>query len=280
MIVLSLVVLAVAGVLLVVGILQGDSGTVTLAASIGTTVLAAVLLYFGVRPRGAVPGDADTTDRPERSPALASVPAAAGSAAPPAKTAAGKTSAGTAAGAAKVPAGAATATTATTAGTAISTSAPGTTSAAGTSAAGTTGTAGGAGGHRAPDDAPAGGRTSDGSTSDGSTSAGRSPDGRSPDGRASDGRRGGAAVDEAATAASDDDPPDEPAIERASLGDLARIAARDDEVVVVDGRPRYHLVTCAHLTDRESEGLPVSEAAELGFTPCARCAPVASLIAG
>jgi hypothetical protein len=278
MIVLSLVVLAVAGVLLVVGILQGDSGTLTLAASIGTTVLAAVLLYFGVRPRGAVPGDADTTDRPERSPALASVPAAAGSPAPPAKTAAGKTSAGTAAGAAKVPAGAATTTTATTAGTAgtaISTSAPGTTSAAGTSAAGTTGTAGGAGGHRAPDDAPAGGRTSAGSTSDGSTSAGRAPEGRAPDGR-----RGGAAADEAATAASDDDPPDEPAIERASLGDLARIAARDDEVVVVDGRPRYHLVTCAHLTDRESEGLPVSEAAELGFTPCARCAPVASLIAG
>jgi hypothetical protein len=75
----------------------------------------------------------------------------------------------------------------------------------------------------------------------------------------------------------DEDPPDEPAIERASLGELARVAARDDEVVVVDGRPRYHLVGCAHLAGREFEGLPVSEAAELGFTPCARCAPVAVL---
>jgi hypothetical protein len=77
----------------------------------------------------------------------------------------------------------------------------------------------------------------------------------------------------------DEDPPDEPGIETASLGDLARVAGRDDEVLVVDGRPRYHVAGCGHLTDRESEGLPVSEAAELGFTPCARCAPVAALLA-
>jgi hypothetical protein len=76
----------------------------------------------------------------------------------------------------------------------------------------------------------------------------------------------------------DEDPPDEPAIEAAAAADLDRIGGRDDEVVVVDGRPRYHLAGCAHLTGRESEGLPVSEAAELGFTPCMRCAPIATLL--
>jgi hypothetical protein len=88
-------------------------------------------------------------------------------------------------------------------------------------------------------------------------------------------RRAGPAADRSAE---DDDPPDEPAVETASAGYLERIAGRTDEVVVVDGRPRYHLAGCAHLTGREFEGLPVSEAAELGFTPCARCAPVATLL--
>jgi hypothetical protein len=77
----------------------------------------------------------------------------------------------------------------------------------------------------------------------------------------------------------DDDPPDEPGIEKVSLGELARIAGREDEVVVVDGRPRYHVTTCTHLVAREWEGLPVSEAAELGFTPCDRCRPVTALLA-
>ena len=44
-------------------------------------------------------------------------------------------------------------------------------------------------------------------------------------------------------------------------------------VVVVDGRPRYHLAGCPHLVGREPEPLPVAEAVELGFTPCAHCAP-------
>jgi hypothetical protein len=240
MIVLSLGVLAVAGVLLVVGILQGDAGTVTLVASIGTTVLAAVLLYFGVRPRGAAPDRTTPGDRPE-SRALASVPSA-----PPAKAAA----------AAKAPAGAAP-----------------------------------AGGHRAPADGrtsgetPVEGKPLGGKASEGKTSGGKAPEGKTATGEtAVDKVPAGKAADGTApagdtAAAAHDDPPDEPAIERASLGDLARVAARDDEVAVVDGRPRYHLPSCAHLAGRESEGLPVSEAAELGFTPCARCAPVTSLTA-
>ncbi|HEY0486497.1 MAG TPA: hypothetical protein VGD72_09635 [Mycobacteriales bacterium] len=246
MIVLSLAVLAVAGVLLVVGILQGDAGTAMLAASIGTTVVAAVLLYFGVRPRGAAQGEsagaergeAGARERPERSPALATVPAA-----PPV---------GGAATAAPVdkPAG-----------------------------------------HRAPD------RARDTIPDTIPDTAPDTVPGRAPDTSATGGTPATppgpppvttraepvlAAADAAApppdVPASEEDPPDEPAIERASLGDLARVASRDDEVVVVDGRPRYHLASCAHLAGRESEGLPVSEAAELGFTPCAGCTPVASLL--
>jgi len=43
--------------------------------------------------------------------------------------------------------------------------------------------------------------------------------------------------------------------------------------LVVDGRPRYHLAGCRHLTGRETVPLPISEARETGFTPCAWCRP-------
>lgn len=108
-----------------------------------------------------------------------------------------------------------------------------------------------------------------------------------------------------------DDPPDEPDIEsfgdrehsshhphRAAPQDLTAVVDnRDDEVVVVDGRPRFHLAHCDHLrrisagrpatrpisTDPDDvtgdrEPLPLWEAVELGFTPCARCAPIAGLV--
>ena len=48
---------------------------------------------------------------------------------------------------------------------------------------------------------------------------------------------------------------------------------------MVDGRPRYHLTDCPHLRGRPSEPLPVSEAVELGFTPCGRCEPDDALLA-
>ena len=57
-----------------------------------------------------------------------------------------------------------------------------------------------------------------------------------------------------------------------------RVADLPDEVRVVDGRPRYHLASCPHLVGREHEPLPVAEAVELGFTPCARCAPATALL--
>lgn len=77
----------------------------------------------------------------------------------------------------------------------------------------------------------------------------------------------------------DADPPDEPAPQQVSPADAARVRRMPNEVLVVDGRPRYHLAGCVHLLGRESEPLPVSEAIELGFTPCSLCEPDSALLA-
>ncbi len=53
----------------------------------------------------------------------------------------------------------------------------------------------------------------------------------------------------------------------------------DDEVLVIDGRPRYHGGACPHLVGQQVEPLPVSEAVRLGFTPCSRCQPASELLA-
>ena len=78
----------------------------------------------------------------------------------------------------------------------------------------------------------------------------------------------------------DDDPPDEPAAQFVSAADAARVARMSAPVLVIDGRPRYHMPGCVHLLGRESEPLPVSEAADLGFTPCSLCEPDSALLAG
>jgi hypothetical protein len=77
----------------------------------------------------------------------------------------------------------------------------------------------------------------------------------------------------------EEDPPDEPAAQYVSPADAARVARMTAEVLVIDGRPRYHLTGCVHLLGRESEPLPVGEAVELGFTPCSRCEPDSALLA-
>ncbi|MEU4567268.1 hypothetical protein [Micromonospora sp. NPDC023956] len=79
--------------------------------------------------------------------------------------------------------------------------------------------------------------------------------------------------------ARDEDPDDEPGVQEVSPADAARVARLDTEVLVVDGRPRYHVADCPHLLGREPEPLPASEAVELGFTPCADCAPDTVLLA-
>ncbi|MGC9667359.1 hypothetical protein ACNTMW_12470 [Planosporangium sp. 12N6] len=97
---------------------------------------------------------------------------------------------------------------------------------------------------------------------------------------ASGSRPGGAAPDGAAPDDLDDDEPaDEPVAQQVSAADAARLARMSTEVLVVDGRPRYHLAGCVHLLSRPREALPVHEAVELGFTPCGLCEPVSTLLA-
>jgi hypothetical protein len=66
----------------------------------------------------------------------------------------------------------------------------------------------------------------------------------------------------------------EPGEERSNA---AAAADPDAEVLVLDERPRYHVRTCEWLGDRKTIALSLREARELGFTPCARCAPNATL---
>jgi hypothetical protein len=71
----------------------------------------------------------------------------------------------------------------------------------------------------------------------------------------------------------------DPAAQAVAPAEAAKVARLLSDVLVIDGRPRYHLPGCDHLRGRESEPLPVSEAIELGFTPCARCEPNSALLA-
>ena len=77
----------------------------------------------------------------------------------------------------------------------------------------------------------------------------------------------------------DADPDDEPLPQAVRPADAVQVARMDAEVLVVDGRPRYHLPDCPHLVGKLSEGLPVAEAVELGFSPCGLCRPVDRLVA-
>lgn len=62
--------------------------------------------------------------------------------------------------------------------------------------------------------------------------------------------------------------------------DVAAVVARlEDEVVVIDEMPRYHLGGCPALTGATGIPLPAREAVELGFTPCGWCAPDRALAA-
>ncbi|WP_433263714.1 hypothetical protein ACQPZF_32990 [Actinosynnema sp. CS-041913] len=71
----------------------------------------------------------------------------------------------------------------------------------------------------------------------------------------------------------------EPEEEDTDAADLLIVAELADEIRVVDERPRYHLAACTWLDGRASLGLPVSEARQLGFTPCAVCRPDSTLAA-
>ena len=69
----------------------------------------------------------------------------------------------------------------------------------------------------------------------------------------------------------------EPGEELTDATDLLIVSELDHEVRVVDEHPRYHLVSCTWLVQRATIPIAVSEARQLGFTPCARCGPDARL---
>ena len=71
----------------------------------------------------------------------------------------------------------------------------------------------------------------------------------------------------------------DPGEEETSAADIAVLADLDDEVVVVDEHPRYHLRTCVWLGTRDTIPIGIGEARQLGFTPCDRCRPDANLVA-
>jgi hypothetical protein len=77
-----------------------------------------------------------------------------------------------------------------------------------------------------------------------------------------------------------DTPPaeEEPPEEDTDAADLLAVADLVDEVRVLDERPRYHLSSCSWLAGRPTLGLPVQEARQLQFTPCAVCRPDATLV--
>src|SRR5699024_4837318 len=68
---------------------------------------------------------------------------------------------------------------------------------------------------------------------------------------------------------SDEELPGEPT----DAADLLVVSELDVEVQVVDERPRYHLGECTWVEAHDTIPVPVREARELGFTPCAWCGP-------
>ena len=62
----------------------------------------------------------------------------------------------------------------------------------------------------------------------------------------------------------------------ATAGAAASQDSDPDAVWVIDGRPDFHLRTCARLADGEPEQIPRSQAQEDGFTPCTQCEPAAA----
>jgi len=119
-----------------------------------------------------------------------------------------------------------------------------------------------------PEPAPAGG-----------TAARSSPVSPAPSPLVSPASPFAARADEVPDVPAADPPAEEPAEQAITSAEAALVARLPSPVDVVDGRPRYHLASCPHLVGRLPETLPVTEAVELGFTPCATCAPATALLA-
>nr|WP_026316594.1 hypothetical protein [Actinokineospora enzanensis] len=88
-----------------------------------------------------------------------------------------------------------------------------------------------------------------------------------------------APAEEAGVPSAVGDPEREPDEEATDAADLLVVSDLRVDVRVLDERPRYHLTRCAWLAGRPAITLPVAEARELGFTPCAVCTPDSVLAA-
>jgi hypothetical protein len=64
-----------------------------------------------------------------------------------------------------------------------------------------------------------------------------------------------------------------------SVEKLAGAAELSGEVLVVEGRPRYHVAGCRYLTGKEFRGIDVVQARADGFTACGVCKPDEALAA-
>lgn len=87
------------------------------------------------------------------------------------------------------------------------------------------------------------------------------------------------AADQSSGPPEDPDRDTEPGVEDTDAADAIEVADLDAEVVVIDERPRYHLAGCAWVGERPTIALPLRQARDLGFTPCAACTPDATLAA-
>ena len=84
---------------------------------------------------------------------------------------------------------------------------------------------------------------------------------------------GAAAVPAATGPAVAPEEPADPPVEEVEVTDLLLVVDLEDEVLVIDEHPRYHLAGCVHVAGRTTIPLPLDEARTDGFTPCAVCAP-------
>jgi septal ring-binding cell division protein DamX len=87
-----------------------------------------------------------------------------------------------------------------------------------------------------------------------------------------------AAAEVPAETQAEPEPETDPGEEETTAADIAVLADLEDEVVVVDEHPRYHLTTCVWLGTRDTIPIGIGEARQLGFTPCDRCRPDANLV--
>lgn len=115
-----------------------------------------------------------------------------------------------------------------------------------------------------------------GTRSFGATAVGTAGTGVGPDEAAGD-RRGVAETRVVDTGSASPLFDEEPGDEGTDATVLLQGSELDAEVVVIDERPRYHLGRCRWLGNRTAIPLGLREARNLGFTPCALCAPNAVL---